>query len=150
MVGSKEVAQLLRVTERRVRYLLEKNRIQGAIKIAGRWIIPLIDGLPKIDDGKRGPKPTWKERIKSHLENLASSKSQKKGKTYIHIYRQRFGKKDKNGNYQPAIIVRKRNSAYCHKVFIPGPCTIVYNFDNPICGAKAWIETLVEPIILDS
>jgi hypothetical protein len=148
MVGTKEVAQILRVTQRRIRILLEENRIQGAMKIAGRWIIPLIDGFPKIDNGKRGPKPTWNQ-IKSNLEKSTSGHSQKKGKTYIHIYRQRFGKKDENGNYKPAIIVRKRKSAYCHKVFIPGPCTIVYNFENPICGAKAWIETFVEPIILD-
>jgi len=43
-----------------------------------------------------------------------------------------------------------KSNEYGNEVEILGPCKIVYRPDNPLsCGAKVWIETINEVIILN-
>ena len=129
MVGTTEAAALLGITPRRLRYLLQQGRVYGAYKLSRTWVIPLVNGLPKIKQSKRGPKPTWK-KVKSPAL------------TYIHINRQLFGKQDCNGELLPVITVKDNHkNTYCDRVVIPGPCAVVYEYDSPRDGARAWIET---------
>lgn len=53
MVGTTEAAKLLEVTPRRVRDYLLGGRVHGAFKVGRAWVIPLINGLPVITEGKR-------------------------------------------------------------------------------------------------
>jgi len=45
MISAKEAAALLGVSERRVRALCEQNRIAGAKKVGGTWVLP---SAPKV------------------------------------------------------------------------------------------------------
>lgn len=54
-----------------------------------------------------------------------------------------------DGEYAPVISVKCRNTnTYCSRVVIPGPCVLVYEYENPQskCGATAWLESFSEPI----
>jgi hypothetical protein len=137
MVGTTEAAKLLEVTPRRVRDYLIGGRVHGAFKVGKTWVIPLIDGLPVITEGKRGPKPTRK-----------ISRTPKP--TVVHVNTKLFGQKDIEGNYVPVITTKiGEENVYCETVVIPGPCKIVYNFDAKLkSGAKCWIETYQEPTFI--
>lgn len=109
MVGTKKAASLLGITPRRLRYLIQANRVHGAFKLGRTWVIALVNGLPKIKAGKRGPKSTWK-------------KAKSPPQTQIHINRHMFGKKDSKGEFLPVITVKENGeNTYCHRVFIPEP-----------------------------
>ena len=139
MIGTEKAAQLLHISARRVRKLIAEGRIHGAYKIGGNWVMPLINGYPKIATASRGPKPTWK-RVKTPPKNV------------VHINRQFIGQKMDDGKFCPPIAVKCRNkNTYSHKVVIPGPCVLVYDFENPQsdCGATAWLETFSELEIED-
>ncbi len=138
MVSTNEAAKLLGFSERRLRYLLSQNRVHGAFKVGRFWVIPLVNGLPEIRECKRGPKPTWKQ-----LRRKAAI-------THIHVNSHLFGKKDGAGNYVPVITAKGRGgkNRYCDRIVIPGPCTVVYNYDNNYAGARSWIETSEEPIFV--
>ncbi len=135
MIGTEELGKLLGISPRRVRALLKAGRVEGAFKVGGTWVIPLVDGEPVIQTSKYGPKATWEKKLKSPSP------------TYIHVNTKLFGKKDKDGEYVPVITVKKSSqNIYSRRVVIPGPCTVVYDFENAKYGAKTWIETFVEPM----
>jgi hypothetical protein len=139
MVGTTEAASLLGISTRRLVALLNEKRVYGAYKIGRIWVIPLVNGLPKITKSasSRGPKPKW-EQVKPPAQ------------TVIHINRHFLGQKDKDGNYLPVITVKKGGeNTYCHRVHIPGPCEVVYNFEKGKYEAKAWIETFVDTFPVD-
>lgn len=135
MVGTTEAAELLNISTRRLRCLLSQNRVHGAYKSGRGWVIPLVKGYPKIRKASRGPKPTWK-------------KVQTPGKSFVHINRKFIGKKNTDGEYVPPISLKSRGkNIYSSRVVIPGPCVIVYQYENrmPGCKATAWIETFSPP-----
>ncbi len=44
---------------------------------------------------------------------------------------------------------RGGKNTYGRRVVIPGPCTVVYEFENALsAGAKSWIETYETPIFI--
>ncbi|MEB3177916.1 MAG: helix-turn-helix domain-containing protein [Nostocaceae cyanobacterium] len=137
MVGTTEAANLLGISPRRLRYLLQADRVFGAFKVGRTWVIPLVNGMPLIKTRKRGPKATWK-------------KPESPPSLYgVHVNSTIFGKKDKDGNYVPVITVKRGSeNIYGRRVVIPGPCTVVYDYDNGRWGAKSWIETYEQPIIV--
>jgi hypothetical protein len=137
MIGTTKAAELLGISPRRFRYLLQENRVHGAFKVGRTWVIPLVNGFPVIKPGESGPKPKWKTPPAPKLY-------------YIHVNTQLFGKKDKKGNYVPVITVKTtKSNFYSHSVVIPGPCQVVYDFENQKNGsAKCWIETYQEPTLL--
>lgn len=135
IVSTTQAAHLLGVTSARVRKLLLEGRIRGAYKIGKIWAIPLYKGMPVISKGNRGPLPQWKSR-------------QGKCPTVIHVYKNQIGKKDDNGYYLPAILVKnvpEVDDYEAHEVYIYGPSKIVYRPDRPYSsGAKLWIETICD------
>jgi hypothetical protein len=137
MVGTTEAARLLNISPRRFRDFLLRGRVHGAFKAGRAWVIPLIDGLPLIAEGKRGPKPT--RRI-----------SRTPSPSVVHVNTKLFGQKDIEGNYVPVITAKTGGeNFYSEAIVIPGPCKIVYNFDNKLnSGAKCWIETYQEPTFI--
>ncbi|NEO97257.1 MAG: helix-turn-helix domain-containing protein [Symploca sp. SIO2E9] len=64
-VGSTEAAHLMGVSPRRIRQLLSEGRIEGAFKIGKFWMIPLVEGMPQVRPGNRGPKASWCSTSKS-------------------------------------------------------------------------------------
>ncbi|AFY57250.1 hypothetical protein Riv7116_4839 [Rivularia sp. PCC 7116] len=139
MIGTKKAAELLGISDRRVRKLIAQGRVYGAFKIGGSWVIPTENGYPQIKTASRGPKPTWK-KVKTPAKNV------------VYINRQLIGKKMDDGNFCPPIAVKCRNkNTYSRRVVIPGPCVLVYEFENPLndCGATAWLETFSQPEIKD-
>lgn len=136
MIGTTKAAELLGISDRRVRELIREGRIPGACKIGRNWVIPTVNGYPKIIESSHGPKSTWK-KVKTPAKNV------------VNINRQLIGNKMDDGQYAPPISAKCRNeNVYSSRVYIPGPCFIVYNFENPHsrCHARAWIETYCEPI----
>lgn len=139
MIGTTQAAKLLNVSARRVRKLIAQGRVHGAYKIGGNWVIPTVNGYPKIAEASRGPKPSWKI-VKTPPMNV------------VHINRQLIGKKMDDGKFAPPIAVKCGNkNTYSRRIVIPGPCVLAYDFENPHrdCGATAWIETFSEPEIKD-
>jgi hypothetical protein len=130
------LTELLHISDRRVRTLAAQGRIHGACKIGGSWVIPTENGYPRISTGSRGPKATWK-KVKVPANNI------------IHINRQLIGTKMNDGQYAPPISTKCRNeNRYSSRVYIPGPCYLIYDWENPQtkCGARAWLETVHEPL----
>ncbi|NEP33817.1 MULTISPECIES: helix-turn-helix domain-containing protein [unclassified Moorena] len=131
-VCTTEAAALLGISSRRLRQLLDAGRVRGAYKSGKFWIIPLVNGLPQITKGSRGPKGKWR---KNRAPALAK----------INVNRNRIG--TNNGKppqqRQPVISVKRSgNNLYGNQVEILGPCRIVYQPDKPLdCGARLWIET---------
>ncbi|MGB3635969.1 MAG: helix-turn-helix domain-containing protein [Rivularia sp. (in: cyanobacteria)] len=139
MIGTKKAAELLHISPRRVRYLIAEGRVYGAYKIGGNWVIPTVEGYPRISTASRGPKSTWK-------------KVQIPAKNIIHINRQLIGTKMDDGKFSPPISVKCRNkNTYSSRVKIHGPCVLIYDFENPSsnCSATAWLETFSEVEITD-
>jgi hypothetical protein len=137
MVGTIEAGKLLNISDRRVRYLLADNRVEGAFKVGRIWIIPLVNGMPIVKTFNKGPVPTWKQLKKKALSR-------------IHINKHLFGKQDSNGQYVPVVIVKKPGGKpiYCHRVEIHGYLSVIYDYENPFENARVWIETDSEPKIV--
>ncbi|MEB3278232.1 MAG: DNA-binding protein, partial [Lyngbya sp.] len=97
------------------------------------WLIPLVEGEPIIQRGKRGPAPRWC--------NL-----RKPAKTIIHVNSQRIRQNQKHQEQLPVISVKKgQTNTYGHIVEIPRGCRVVYSPDKPLpCGARVWIETFYD------
>ncbi len=139
MIGTKKAAELLNVSARWIRELIYQGRVYGAFKAGRNWVIPTVNGYPQIKTASRGPKPTWK-KVKTPPKNV------------VHINRQLIGKKMDDGEYAPPIAVKCRNkNTYSRRIVIPGPCVLVYDFENPLndCGATVCLETFSEPEIKD-
>ena len=64
-------------------------------------------------------------------------------KTWIHINQHVIKRNAKTGEREPVITAKTyRDNKYGNKVYVDGPCEIVYSPDKPLpCGAKVWIET---------
>ncbi|MGD1913043.1 MAG: DNA-binding protein [Rivularia sp. (in: cyanobacteria)] len=135
MIGTQEASHLLKICTQRVRRLLKEGRILGAKKVDRVWQIPLFNGIPKVEEGSRGPKPNWRKRISKSL-------------TRIHVNQHRIRSNQKNGTNIPVVKVQSGNySHYYHDLKIHGSCRIVYRPHNPLsCNARLWIE--VEPHVI--
>lgn len=136
IVGTTEVAQLLGVSPTRVRTLLSAGRIHGAYKIGKIWAIPLINGMPQVREGKRGPKRKWRAVCREVM-------------TCIHVNRNLIRQNDKQEQKAPVISVKRGSSnIYGFEAEVLGPCRVVYRPDAPKpCGAKVWIETLSQVLL---
>ena len=128
IVGTTQAARLLKICNQRVRQLLYEGRIIGAKKVSGFWNIPIFSGMPKIKEGKRGPKGTWRKRLSSK-------------QTFIHINTHTIRDNKKNGTYDPVILVKSGpQKMVAHHVKINGPCEIIYSVNASLgCGARAWV-----------
>ena len=71
-------------------------------------------------------------------------------KTKIHINQHIIKSNHKNNKRDPVITVKTYNSNnYGHQVDILGPSKVIYSPDKPLsCGAKVWIETDSEVIVI--
>ncbi len=132
-VHTTKAASLLEISTRRLRQLLQQNRVEGAYKSGKFWLIPLHDGMPIITKAKRGQAGTWKT-------------GRNATKTIVHINSNIIKQNIKKSpeEREPAIAVRDRNKKhYVHQLEIPLPCRVVYSPDKPLsCGARVWIEVL--------
>ncbi len=133
IVGTSEAAKILNISTPRLRVLLIEGRVEGAYKTGKIWLIPLFNGKPIIERGKRGPAPRWRN-------------PRKPAKTVIHVNTHKIKENHKKNQTEPVIIVRKGNTnQYGHEVEIPGGCRVVYRPNKKICGgARVWIESLYE------
>jgi len=63
----------------------------------------------------------------------------------IHVNQQVIRHNKKYGNKLPPIRIEDTETKeviYCMAIDMVGPCSLVYQPDNPLsCGAKLWIET---------
>ncbi|NEO33690.1 MAG: helix-turn-helix domain-containing protein [Symploca sp. SIO3C6] len=136
-VGSTQAAKLMGISARRIRQLLQEGRIQGAFKAGRSWIIPLVEGMPQVKEGTRGPLARWRRRKPSPV-------------TIIHVNQQTIRQNQKQEKPAPVISVKRgQENIYGHEVEIKGPCRVVYRRDNPKpCGARVWIETLFQVEVL--
>ena len=131
-VGTTEAASLLKISSSRLRQLLQKGRVRGAYKTGKFWIIPLYDGIPYIEETRRGRKGTWNtvKKLQKTIVNINSN-----------VIRQNI--KRSKAERKPAIAVRGKETRYVRELEIPVPCKIIYNPDKPLaCGARVWIEVL--------
>ncbi|NET06435.1 MAG: helix-turn-helix domain-containing protein [Merismopedia sp. SIO2A8] len=132
-VGSTQAAKLMGISARRIRQLLSGGRIQGAFKVGRSWIIPLVEGMPQVSEGTRGPIARWRKKRPAPV-------------TIIHVNQQTIRQNQKQEKPAPVISVKRgKENIYGHEVEIQGPCRVVYRRDNPKpCGARVWIETLFQ------
>lgn len=129
VVGTTQAARLLSICTQRVRHLLKEGRIVGAEKVGRFWQIPLFNGIPKIAQGNRGPKGTWRKRASKSL-------------TCITVNQHVIKSNKKNKKNEPAVRIQQGNRVkYCHDVEIIGNSRVIYSPNKPLsCGAKVWIE----------
>jgi hypothetical protein len=73
-VSVTELADKLGVSGARVRKLVMEGRIKGAFKVGNSWVIPLVNGMPQLIDGSRGPKFSF---TTDSLENSSPSQHKK-------------------------------------------------------------------------
>jgi len=69
MIGTTEAAKLLQISARRLRFLLAQDRVIGAFKAGRNWVIPVIEGLPKIKTASREPQSIWK-KLRTPAKNV--------------------------------------------------------------------------------
>ena len=71
-------------------------------------------------------------------------------KTKIHINQHVIKANHKNNKRDPVITVKTyKSNNYGHQVDILGPSKVIYSPDKPLsCGAKVWIETDSEVIVI--
>lgn len=64
-------------------------------------------------------------------------------KTIVHVNQHVIRRNGKTGEREAPLTVKTyKSNDYAHRVYIDGPCEIVYSPDKPLsCGAKVWIET---------
>ncbi len=74
----------------------------------------------------------------------------RKAKTIVHVNQAVIRKNLKTGADEPVITVKQgKTNRYAHEVHIPGPCLVKYSPDKPLsCGARVWVETLEDVVIL--
>ena len=68
----------------------------------------------------------------------------------IHVNQHNIRRNMKEGTNDPVITVKTyKSNDYGHEVEITGPSRVVYSPDKPLsCGARLWIETDSEVIVL--
>ena len=71
-------------------------------------------------------------------------------KTRIHVNQHKIRSNIKNNLREPVITVKtSKSNIYAHEVDIKGPSKVIYSPDKPLsCGAKVWIETDSEVIVI--
>jgi len=73
-------------------------------------------------------------------------------KTYIHVnqHKIRLNSKLEAADRVPVLTIKNyKDNIYAFEAEIKGDCKIVYRPDKPLsCGAKVWIETESEVIII--
>lgn len=71
-------------------------------------------------------------------------------KTIIHVNQHVIKVNTKNGTNDPVLTVKTyKQNTYAHEVEINGPSKVVYSLDKPLsCGARVWIETDSEVVIV--
>ncbi|MEM8719200.1 MAG: hypothetical protein AAGE84_07800 [Cyanobacteria bacterium P01_G01_bin.39] len=78
------------------------------------------------------------------------AQSSKPAKTVVHVNTHRIKQNQKKPCKQPVITVKRGNTnQYGHEVEIPGGCRVVYRPDNPMCGARVWIESLYDVRVIN-
>jgi hypothetical protein len=72
-------------------------------------------------------------------------------KKRIHINQHVIRSNSKTGEREPVITAKTyKENNYGHEVIINGPCKVIYSPDKPLsCGAKVWIETEGEVIVVN-
>ena len=72
-------------------------------------------------------------------------------KKYIHINQHIIKSNAKTGQREPVITVKTyKENNYGHEAEIQGPCRVIYSPDKPLsCGAKVWIETGSNVIVIN-
>ena len=71
-------------------------------------------------------------------------------KTKIHVNQHKIRANKKHGTNDPVITVKtSKSNTYGHEVTINGSSKVIYSPDKPLsCGAKVWIETDAEVVVL--
>ncbi len=137
IVGTTEAAFLLNISVSRVKVLLQQGRIKGGRKEGRVWRIPLIKGIPQVEERGRGLKGTWRRK-----------RCQKP--TLVHINKLQIDRNRKYKTSEPVITIRQGSrKSYCHLAEIKGSCRVVYQPDNPLsCGAVVWIEVIPDTVVI--
>lgn len=71
-------------------------------------------------------------------------------KTRIHVNQHVIRRNSKTGQREPVLTCKtSKSNDYAHEVVIKGDSKVIYSPDKPLsCGAKVWIETEGEVIIV--
>ena len=71
-------------------------------------------------------------------------------KTIIHVNQHVIKHNAKHGTNDPVLTVKTyKSNEYAHEVLVKGDSKVVYSKDKPLsCGARVWIETEGEVVIL--
>jgi|TARA_A100001015_G_scaffold14298_1_gene16705 hypothetical protein len=71
-------------------------------------------------------------------------------KTKIHVNQHKIRANKKHGTNDPVITVKtSKSNTYGHEVIINGSSKVIYSPDKPLsCGAKVWIETESEVVVI--
>jgi hypothetical protein len=71
-------------------------------------------------------------------------------KTIVHVNQHVIKENSKTGERNPVLTVKTyKTNTYAHEVEIKGDSKVVYSPDKPLsCGAKVWIETQGEVVII--
>ena len=71
-------------------------------------------------------------------------------KTRIHVNQHKIKANKKHGTNDPVITVKtSKSNTYGHEVKINGSSKVIYSPDKPLsCGAKVWIETESEVVVI--
>ena len=72
-------------------------------------------------------------------------------KTIVHVNQHNIKYNVKNPeDKKPVLTVKNyKSNNYTNEVIIDGPCKVVYSPDKPLsCGARVWIETQSEVVVL--
>jgi hypothetical protein len=71
-------------------------------------------------------------------------------KTIVHVNQSVIKQNAKHGTNDPVLTVKTyKDNRYAHQVEIKGPSKVVYSADKPLsCGARVWVETTSEVVIL--
>ena len=72
-------------------------------------------------------------------------------KTKIHVNQHVIRSNKKNGEKKPVLTVKTyKSNTYAHEVEIKGESKVIYSPDKPLsCGARVWIETESEVVVLN-
>ena len=70
--------------------------------------------------------------------------------TRIHVNQHKIRSNIKHGTNDPVITVKtSKSNTYGHEVLINGSSKVIYSPDKPLsCGAKVWIETESEVVVI--
>ena len=71
-------------------------------------------------------------------------------KTRIHVNQHKIRSNLKHNLKEPVITGKtSKSNTYAHEVKIKGPSKVIYSPDKPLsCGAKVWIETESEVMVI--